>query len=319
MSLLSVLDTYDSFALFGHGYIDGDALWSIIGLWWVLEKKGKKVSYFTSTPVPEYLQIIQWRQKVSTEFDYGDYGCCVFCDFTPSDRLGSLSDTPEKKAYFDNAKLVIIDHHLGDCDVSFDKIYKDVTATSNAEWIRENIKDDVIVGETFTAQEATALYLWLTTDSWNFKHDTWSRTLRNAYELVDAGADKKHIIDALYKSQSLQKVMFVQDIVSRLSITDGVLYSEFDETHLEQFGAAREDGKTALSLLCSIKDIDLVILNKRIAGQCQLSLRSHDKVDCSDLAAQYGGWGHKNAAWCRVESELTGEEIVTMMREAMAR
>lgn len=318
MTLLQTLAQYKSFALFGHGYIDGDALWSILWLWWVLEKQGKDVSYFTPYAVPSYLHIVEWREKVSTDFDYGQYDCVVFCDFTPTDRIGSFADTDKKRQYFDDSTLLVVDHHIWDCDVSTTAIFKDTTATSNCERIRENIKDVVEIWKDFTEKEATALYLWLTTDSWNFMYDKGSRTLRNAYELVSQGADKQHIINAIYRTQSLQKVLFTQEVLWNIAVTDGILYSEFYEEDLEKYGMTRDDGKAPLSVMASIGDINLVILNKRVHGESQLSLRSNNKVDCSALASHFGGGWHKNAAWCRVDSSLQADEIVTKMREMIA-
>ena len=78
------LDEAHSVALFGHENIDGDALWSILGFWALLEKQWKEVSYFTPhkpSHVFEFLNLIINLPLIATLLldAYFSYFICLIC------------------------------------------------------------------------------------------------------------------------------------------------------------------------------------------------------------------------------------------------
>ena len=66
-----ILEGNQTFALFGHENIDGDALGAILGLGKLLEKQGKTVSYFTPNKPSRVFDFLNLWDKVKYEFDYG--------------------------------------------------------------------------------------------------------------------------------------------------------------------------------------------------------------------------------------------------------
>jgi phosphoesterase RecJ-like protein len=62
-----------------------------------------------------------------------------------------------------------------------------------------------------------------------------------------------------------------------------------------------------------------VILVEQIDGGTKISFRSRSDLDCSDLAARFGGGGHKAAAGAFVEGDFAAaqKKILDAVRQAM--
>lgn len=132
------------------------------------------MKYFTSVEPAKTYDFVPNIDKISTDFDYGQYDLMFFVDFSPLDRIPEITEGFE--AYFATQNLVVIDHHLGDVPVGTVLALKDVHATSNCEWIYEHIKE--LWPEHIDAQVATYLYLGITTDSGNFMYDAPDQSAR---------------------------------------------------------------------------------------------------------------------------------------------
>lgn len=78
----SLLKKSKSIALFGHTNPDGDCIGSMLGLGKILEKQGKKVSYFTPTKPSKLFHFLPDIKKIKSDFDEKKYDLLVFVDFS---------------------------------------------------------------------------------------------------------------------------------------------------------------------------------------------------------------------------------------------
>lgn len=296
--LKEVIENNQRFALFGHQNIDGDAIGSVLWFGGILEKLGKDVSYFTTKEAAKTYRFVDGIKKIRTNFDYGQYDIVFFLDFSDYWRIEWF--TKDREDYFDAQKIVVIDHHYGSIPAHTFLEIKDVKIMSNCEIVFEYINE--WWPELIDASIATALYLWLTTDSWNFMYDNAEqseRILNNALQLVRKGADKQAIIENLFKKKSWEAVKYMQTVLSRMQKFNGnILVSncsvqEMDELWLDGF-----ESDYAMVTMQWIEWIDLLLYMKydmQMWG-IRVSFRSSDKVNCSKLAETFGGWGHINAS-----------------------
>ncbi len=300
--LRDIIESGDSFALFGHRNIDGDALGSMLGLGGVLEKLDKNVRYFTSNEPSVVFDFVQWREKVDTEFDYGEYDALIFLDFSPYDRIEEF--TKEHEAWFDEQTLIVIDHHHGDAPEHASVVLKDVTSMSNAERVYKIIT--MLWEDKIDSTIATNLYLWLATDSGNFVYDNKQQSpwvMRTAYELIMKWADKQLIVEKMFRSKSLASVEYMQLVLQRMKHYQwNILTSYMLEEELKEKWLDRYQWWYAQPLMQQIKWIDLIILFKHNYEKASMScsLRGRNKYDCSKIAQSYGGGWHFNAAGCRI-------------------
>lgn len=257
-----------------------------------MEKLDKEVSYFTPNEVSKTFSFLPGVQKVQTDFDYGDYDLFFFLDFTEEKRIKAFSQKHED--YFEDQRIIVIDHHIGTNHNAILEL-KDESAMSTCELIREVIQ--VLWPDFIDKTIATQLYLGLTTDSGNFLFDAnHERTLRNALSLVQAGADKKTIIDKVLRSKSFAAVQFMQKVLARMQRDGDILWASY--TNAERMAAEvdKEEAEYALHTMQNIDGAKLILYIIEKDEELKLSFRSKGQVNCQQLAAIFGGGGHVNAA-----------------------
>lgn len=311
----SLLKKSDTVAIFGHECIDGDCLWSMLWLGTILENMGKNISYFTPYPVGKSLQFVAWWEKIQTGFDYETYDTLIFLDFNNYSRIKLFTQWNEE--YFNKQNIIIIDHHYGDTPISVPQknILIDVTASSCCEWIYEHIiqrRPDNI-----TPDIANYLYLWLTTDTGNFMHEPDSqRTMQNAIWLIQAGADKKHILDNIFYRNDANTITFSNTLIQRYQYTKDILRTYYDEKELVEKNIDKDQADFWFHLLKTIYGPNIYIRIRKSGNELRWSVRGIGKIDCATLCNKlFNGWGHYNAAWFSIQREKEFSEGIEYIIE----
>lgn len=298
-NIKALIQASNTIAIFGHEYVDGDCLWSMIWLWKVLESIGKKVSYFTPYPVAKSLQFVPHRDEIQTSFDYGNYDILLFVDFTGYDRIKPF--TQNKESYFDENTLIIIDHHLGKHPATTDLVLKDPSASSNCERIYEHIlsrRPDKI-----TPEIATYLYIWLTTDSGNFMYESDSvRIMHNALWLIQAGADKKRVLQNIFYRNNREMIQFWTTVVQRAQQAWWVLWTYYEDEEIAKIDIDKEEADYGFHTLRTIAGPKIYIRIRKSWNTLRWSVRGNGEIDCAGLCNTLfnGGW-HHNAAGFSVD------------------
>jgi len=302
------LEQAQNIAIFGHQSIDGDAIGSMFGLWLQLEKLWKNISYFTPDAPSETFSFLP-IQNLQTEFDYWNYDLITFVDFSTYNMIRKFSEWHED--YFDWYQKVIIDHHIFSEKLPNSVVFRDDSSISAAQLIFELTQQwwpDLI-----DSQIATFLLTWIMTDSGNFRFDEWKesiRVARNNLALLEKWAEKKLIIDNIFRSKSYEDLEFMQIILGRMQKVDDIVYSRYSQEELESFWLHPDSADYALYLIWDIRDQNLVILWKEKDDCIKFSLRGKWKYNCRDIATHFGWWWHFNAAWCSVEKTWDLEKDV---------
>jgi len=233
VAIKKIFEWAQKIALLGHIHPDGDCLGSMLGLWSLLQKQGKKVSYFTPTQPSKIFDFLPWIKKVKTNFDHGKYDVLVFVDFSEAKRFFVDVSETKLKNYLDQTHIVVIDHHLAD-EPKHALVIKNVDSMSTAEIVFEYAYSRW--PKLFDAQIATYLYMWLTMDSGNFVYDIdHERILRNALHLVQLWADKALIVDNLIRKKSFEAVKFMELFLQRMKQTWDVIYSYYTDEDFEKY------------------------------------------------------------------------------------
>ena len=293
------LEQAQSIAIFGHQSIDGDAIWSMYGLWLQLEKLWKTVSYFTPDEPSNIFSFLP-IQNLVTEFDYWNYDLIVFVDFSTYNMIRKFTTWHED--YFDWQPKVIIDHHIFSSELPNSIEFRDDSSISAAQLIFE-LTQQWRTG-LIDSQISTFLLTWIMTDSGNFRFDEWEESIRvsrNNLALLEKWAKKKEIIDNVFRSKSFEDLEFMQIILWRMQRDNDMVYSRYAQEELERFGLHPDSADYALYLIWDIKDQNLVILWKEKDDCIKVSLRGKWKYNCRDIAIHFWWWWHANAAWCSIE------------------
>lgn len=297
-NIKQTLESAKNIALFWHINPDGDCIWSLLGFGRLLEKMKKKVSYFTPTLPSRIYDFLPDIKKISSDFDYGKYDILVFLDFSETTRISSFYEKDKK--YFDSHNIVVIDHHVYIDNKKNRKVISDAKAMSACEIILEQTYQRW--PNFYDSQVATYLYLWLTTDSGNFRYDSdHKRILTNALRLVELWANKKIIVDNAFRRKSFAWVKMMELMFKRLQKKWWLIYTRYTEKDLKKLGIDREEADFWQIIIQDIDEAKVTVIfrsddkNKK----CCMSFRSKH-TDVQNIAKSFGGWWHMYAAWCTV-------------------
>ncbi len=291
-------------ALIGHINPDGDCIGSLLWLGRILEKQGKKVSYFTPSTPSRMFDFLQNFKTIKTTFDYKKYDLIVFTDFSTYDRMGSFS---KNEAYFDNSTIIVFDHHPGN-PPKHTIVYKDINAMSTAEMLFELAQK--LRKKYLDKNIATCFYLWLMTDSGNFLFDEdHERIFRNALALVKLWANKTLVNNKIIREKSLAQIQFLGVLINRMQTQGDVLFSYYTENDLKRYKIDQEEAGYGLVVIQNIQGPRLTLMLKKFSSTIRWSLRSKDTIpgkqpiDCNKIAKQFWGGGHPWAAWFELPAD----------------
>lgn len=318
-SFKAKIDSAETIALFGHHNIDWDAVWSILWLGTLLEKLGKKVSYFTTIPPTKYFNFVKDREKIGTDFNYEYFDLVWFLDFTGYNRIGWFTFWHE--LYFDNTNMFVVDHHIDDpwFLTSHALKLKDVDASSNCELLLEichQLRPDLI-----DSTIATHWYMGLLTDTWmfQFQKDT-VRTLENATLLIKYGADKDHLVQHLFNSSPKWLIEFMKLVTPRIIFTENTCSVRYTLDEVSSLWLDWDQAEAFMIFVRSIYWVAVYIEFKVEADRIRCSLRSwytNKSRQNVQIIAHSLNWGwHMYAAGCAVtrNNDLSIEEQIEEIR-----
>ncbi len=315
MKIKKQFEQSKNIALIGHTNPDGDCIGSMLGLWKLLEKQGKKVKYVTPTAPSKIFNFLPDIKKITTNFDYASYDTIVFMDLSSYDRIYPFS---LQRKFFDNQKIIIFDHHPGETP-KHAILYKDSTSSSTSELILEYAQKHR--KKYLNPTIATYLYLGVMTDSGNFVFDeNHERIFTNALALIKIWANKKMIVDNIIRKKSLEQIKFLELLIKRTTIQSNVLCSYYDMKDLKKYGIDQEEAGYWLMVIQNIDWPKVTVLFRKIDDVIKWSIRAkwnveweikkNNSVDCNKIAQTFGGGGHRWAAWFSVKAQWNTKQQI---------
>jgi phosphoesterase RecJ-like protein len=289
-----------NFLITGHRNPDGDALGSAIALQRLIRQLGKKAQVVVRDGFGSPLKNIPGAAEVmisdSIPADYPKAYDALFAMECPEVQRTGYDVLP--------GPVVNIDHHLGN-EMYGEINYLDIEAPSVGEMIlqlnRRHLKLPL------DRDTATAIYVSLATDTGFFRyHNTTLRAFQAAEELVRAGAVPGDVSLWINESNSRGSIKLLGLCLTTLEIHAGgkVATTELPKRFYEEAGASPEDTEGIVNYGRSIDGVLVSALLKEANGSTRVSLRAKPGVDVQQVAAMFGGGGHKAAAGCTVPMPL---------------
>ena len=179
------------------------------------------------------------------------------------------------------------------------------------------------LGVPLVPHAATSLFAALATDTGWFRfNSTTERTYRLAAQLVAAGAKPDRIYKDLYENETLARLRLIGRAIGRTQTElDGrLIYTWLSRDDFEVSGAIPQDSEDVVNMTLAVGGTEVaVILVEQSTGGFKISFRSRSDVDCSKLAEQFGGGGHKKAAGAFIDAplETAQAKVLDAVRAAM--
>ena len=318
---LELVQNHQRFMLTTHVRPDCDALGSVLGMAGVLEQLGKDVLIVNGYEVPPNLRFIDPEQKIKR------LGNDVSLEELESIELLIVLDTAawaqlshvEELIRTTKAKKIVLDHHVSGDDLGAE-LFKDTTAEATGRMVVEAADR---LGVPISPEIARPLFAAVATDTGWFRFgSTTADTYRLAARLVDAGAVPEEIYAAAYEKETPGRLRLIGRALAQAQTElDGrLIYTCLRREDFELSRALPSDSEDIINMTMAAAGTEVaVILVEQQSGKFKISFRSRCQVDCSRLAEQFGGGGHKAAAGALVEGpfEPAQSKVLDAVRAAM--
>ena len=283
-----------------HVIIDGDAAGSAAALCRVLNSLGKTTHIFTGEEIPHNLKIIDFDGFVRSEDELlSEYDLAVAVDCSDMERFKN------RQQLFERGKFKLnLDHHSTN-NYFADMNYVDGNACAAGEIIYKLIRESEWPLDVKTAE---AIYTAIVTDTGEFQYSsTTAETHRITAELFDAGIDLNALSVCIFQSERKQKYLLQSCIMQTLEFREndrfGIAFA--DMSMYEKTGSNFQDSDGMVEIIRNIDGIEISAFAKEIEpGVIKLGFRSKHDIDVSQLAAKFGGGGHKKAAGCTIYGSI---------------
>ncbi|HWA97345.1 MAG TPA: DHH family phosphoesterase [Pirellulales bacterium] len=294
---------HDRFLLTSHIRPDADALGSELGMAGVLAALGKNVVIVNAHATPPNLRFLDPRKQIKQlgvdvqPGDLGDRQVIVVLDTSAWIQLGSMADVVRSS----NALKLVIDHHVSQDDLGAE-LFKDTTAEATGRLVSDAAE---ALGVALSPEIAMVLFAAVATDTgWYRFASATGNTFRCAGRLVDAGAQPSQIYKQLYEHDSLARLHLIGRTLARAEAELGGRLIHTSVT-LEDFaatGAVPSDTEDVINMTLTVGGTEVALICvELVGGGVKFSFRSRPRtdgtqIDCSKVAEEFGGGGHKAAA-----------------------
>jgi bifunctional oligoribonuclease and PAP phosphatase NrnA len=299
--IISALQRADSVAIMPHVSVDGDGLGSSIALGLALRKLNKKVKVYLEEDILDTYSFLPGREMVETfNGDAKEFDFVVALDTGDMARLGRRAEI------FNKAKTTAnIDHHQ--TNTMFAEFnYVQSGSAAVGEIVYQMIK---LIGLDIEADMADCLYVAISTDTGGFKYsNTTAITHQITADLINNGARVAEISQWVFDSTSIEKLMLTSLAINSIELLEDKKIALLTITNqmLNTSGAAEEDSEGLVNLGRSIRGVEVsVMLREKGKEGIKINLRSNTYVDVSAIAQKLSGGGHKRAAGCTVQGEIS--------------
>ena len=317
-SFRSLIRTSQKFVLTTHINPDGDGLGSECALACYLKGLGKQVWILNHSDTPPNYAFLGQFFPI-TQFDAAKHkdlvlnaDTIVVLDTNHPDRLVSLKSAVGHS----RAKKVCIDHHLDPAE--FADIYiLDESSTATGEVLYHLLT--YLDASSISARVASSLYAAIMTDTGSFRYPkTDAETHRIIAHLLDRGADPVEIYERVYEQGSFNRMRLLGEALAGMKVVHGgkVAYLVITRTMLRETGTTEVDTDSFVPYTMSIQNVQIGMMFTELEEGVKINFRSKGEIKINELAKEYGGNGHKNAAGARVKDKSLAEVLPAVVERS---
>ncbi|MDR0386977.1 MAG: bifunctional oligoribonuclease/PAP phosphatase NrnA [Treponema sp.] len=301
-NLIDFIQSGSKFLIAGHHEPDGDCVGSQLALTSVLKRLGKEAISCSAGPFKR-TEIVPFAGRFTDRIGETERegSRVIVVDCSAADRTGGLEGALK------GLPTAVIDHHATGREAPPGTVvFLDTEAPSVTYMVLAVIE---ALGLTPTPEEAEFLLFGLCTDTGFFRHVDagGAETFVRASRMIRAGANPKEVFRAIHGGKSLGSRILLGHILSRAETYYGgkLVYSFETYEDTQKFGLEGRDSDSLYQLLQSVAGVEAIaVIRQESADTCTVGLRSRDRVDVAEIAARFGGGGHKNAAGVKIAGTI---------------
>lgn len=315
--LKKFIDKHEFFFIVGHKEPDGDCITSCLGVATILEKMGKPYQLLSAGPFKRN-EVLRWQENFSDTMQFQDNSerkttGLFIVDCCELHRLGEIDGD------FKGLDTFVIDHHKTGGLPENAQGYINSDAPACAFLVQ--LFYEKLIGPV-PEDLAKILFFGICTDTgfFRFCSQDSAEVFKACARLIEKGVDPRTTYREMNsgKPYSTRKLLGVllnkaeRHLNGRLVVT----YESLEDT--KKYGLEGRDSDSLYQLLLSAKDVEAVaFLRQDTATTCTGGFRSVDKIDVSQVAAKFGGGGHKNASGMSCDGRV--ETLIPQIVKEFAR
>jgi len=304
-----------------HVRPDCDALGSALAFSALLERMGKEVVLVGAFDVPPTFRFLDpqnrfrrlGRDVQAGELEKADL--VVILDTSAWSQLGDAAPWIRSTA----VRKLVLDHHALSDDLGAEE-FRDPSAEATGRLVYELA---CRWGIPLDPMCAVQLFAAVATDTGWFRFSsTRADTYRLAAALAEAGAMPDRLYQQLYENDSLGRLHLTGRVLIRAQtdVQGRLIHSWIERSDFEATGALPSDTEDLINLLMGVAGTEAAVLFiELLSGGLKVSFRSRSDLDCSQIAALFGGGGHRQAAGALLTDPLPAarQKVLDALRAAM--
>jgi phosphoesterase RecJ-like protein len=309
--------------IISHIKPDGDAVGSLLGLGWLLQRLGKQPTLALQDPVPDEHQTLPGAASILTAAhpDYRtavqatEFDAVICVDSSSPDRMGNAYVA----AVHGGAPLLIIDHHI--TNTRFGSVNWVAPDCAAACQMVAYLAD--ALGVALDGELAECLLTGLVTDTLCFRtSNTDAAVLEVAMRLMQGGANLAAITGRTVNRQPFAMIRLWSLLLPTVQLDDGVIWATADERVFAQAGLPVGDiGLSSYLVTADEAAMSAVFVEKpdeQGNPTVECSFRAKPSYSVAQVALALGGGGHPAAAGATVAGTLAQRvpEIVQTLQTA---
>jgi phosphoesterase RecJ-like protein len=298
-----LLNSKSKIVITSHHNPDGDAIGSVLGLYFILKEYGIEAKMVLPNDVPDFLawlpdadKIVRYSKQKSLGIELITNADILFAlDFNGISRLEDLSETFAKA----KGKKILIDHHPFP-EESFDISFSNIKSSSTAEIIYE-FAELLDSKRLVNYNSSISLFTGIMTDTGSFSYSCSNpRTFEIVAELIRKGVSIEDTQNRVYNNFSEGRMRLLgYALSSKMKVfpEHRAAFISLTRDELKSFGYTIGDTEGLVNYPLSIKNIVFSALFVENTNHVKVSLRSSGKFPANKVSEEFfNGGGHLNAA-----------------------
>ena len=293
--IVQAIQAADRILVVTHIHPDGDALGSQLAMGEILTALGKQTYLYTESEISHLYAFLPGCEKLQTELpDLDQFDCVLALDCGDCFRLGL-----KREEFLSVDAVVVIDHHAGHKEFGHLR-WVDQHRGSTGEMVYDLA---CALGVDLTYEAAYCLYTAIVSDTGSFRYSsTTADTFRVAGELLGKGVKPSDVAGKLFDNFSVNRLRLMKDVLETLTLYSDERIATISVTQamLAETVTEPADTETFINYPRSLRTVKVAAFIKEAPeGMISVSLRSKSNYDVAQVAAKFGGGGHRNAAGCK--------------------
>ncbi len=303
-----LLKSQDDFLIASHYNPDGDAIGSACAMGHILTHLGKRFTLYNQSGLPDRYGYVEMPGLMVTSLPETMPKWTIVLDCGAADRMGDALLSRK-----DETRIINIDHHLGNGDFGTEN-WVDVNEPAVGSMIALLAKE---LNIPLVGPLAQCIYLAVATDTGFFTYgSTTPESLELAAEILRGGLDIAHINMMVTKQWSEERLRLWTEVMDNveLYLDKQVAITAITNDIFERTGTTSEDTENIINFVNRLRTVRVAAtLREEGPDRYKFSLRSYGDDNVQEIAARFGGGGHRNASGGTIEAPL--EEAKMMLVE----